>query len=239
MEDLQPLQQIKRIRLLQVSFETSIQPYELSAFRGAVAASVGLEHEWFHNHDRETGGFHNRYPLVQYKLETLNGKMKPMLLFIEAAIEEAQLFFNRPDWTLTILGTRHPLQIAQLNVRQHALGVWEKPFLYRIHKWMAFESRNFKQWQQLEGIVQKIAFLEKKLQNQLLGFATGLDWQIQTLFSVTIIDLKKEEWISFKSHKMLIFTLDFKTHLSLPDYVGIGNGANQGFGVIREQFFKR
>jgi hypothetical protein len=239
MEEIQPQQTIKRIRILQVSFDTTIEPYELSAFRGAVAKSVGLEHEWFHNHNNETGGFHNRYPFVQYKLETKKGAMRPMMFFIEQGVEEAQVFFNRPDWSLTIRGLTHPLRIAHLDVRQHVLRVWEKPFLYRLHKWMPFESKNFKNWQALDGMVEQIAFLQKILVNQIIGFANGVDWTIEERFDAKIVEIKKQEWISFKTEKMLVFTIDFKTKLSLPDYLGIGNAANQGFGVIREQFFNR
>jgi hypothetical protein len=75
---------MKNLRILQVAFDTEIQPYELPYFRGAVARKVGIEHEWFHNHDNTNGGTHNRYPLIQYKLDTYKGQMRPMLLCLVA-----------------------------------------------------------------------------------------------------------------------------------------------------------
>jgi hypothetical protein len=45
---------MKNLRILQVAFDTEIQPYELPYFSGAVARKVGIEHEWFHNHDNTT-----------------------------------------------------------------------------------------------------------------------------------------------------------------------------------------
>jgi Cas6b N-terminal domain len=86
---------MKNLRILQVAFDTEIQPYELPYFRGAVARKVGIEHEWFHNHDNTNGGTHNRYPLIQYKLDTHKGQMRPMLLCLDEAIEEAHHFFSQ------------------------------------------------------------------------------------------------------------------------------------------------
>lgn len=57
------------LRILSVTFDTHLDPWDLPKFRGAIARKVGLEHEWFHNHDNENGGYHQRYPLIQYKLE--------------------------------------------------------------------------------------------------------------------------------------------------------------------------
>jgi len=42
---------MKKLALLKVAFDTTIQPYEVSAFRGAIIDKVGRQHEWFHNHD--------------------------------------------------------------------------------------------------------------------------------------------------------------------------------------------
>ena len=74
---------MKRLRILQVSFDSNLQPYQLPAFRGAIARKVGIEHEWFHNHDNENGGFHNRYPLIQYKLDTHQGIVLPKPIVIQ------------------------------------------------------------------------------------------------------------------------------------------------------------
>ncbi len=67
---------MKKLRLLAVSFDTHISPWELKQFRGAVSQKVGLEHEWFHNHDNSgeeqdspsygRPRYHHRYPLIQY-----------------------------------------------------------------------------------------------------------------------------------------------------------------------------
>ena len=87
---------MKNLRILQVAFDTNIQPYKLPYFRGAIAQKVGIEHAWFHNHDNTNGGFHNRYPLIQYKLDTYKGHIRPMRFCLDKGIEAAPHFSLQP-----------------------------------------------------------------------------------------------------------------------------------------------
>ena len=225
---------MKRLRILHVSFDANIQPYQLPAFRGALAAKVGWEHEWFHNHDNENGGTHNRYPLIQYKLDTYKGQMRPMLLCLENGIEEAHHLFSQPDWTLDLHGTALPLKIANLNVNQYTLNTWERPFAYRLHKWQAMNTENYQKYQLLRGIVERTSFLEQLLRNQITSFAKAVDWQIPDNFSLKLLYLPKEEWLQYKHRqKTLVFTVDFEANVSLPDFIGLGRGASRGLGVLR------
>ena len=226
---------MKRLRLLSVSFDTHLNPWDLKRFRGAVAHKVGLEHEWFHNHNTADGGFHQRYPLIQYKIDTHKGQMRPMLLCLDDCIEEAHHFFSQSDWTLRIGSQVHDMRIARLHVDQINLNVWESFLPYRLHKWRALNSDNFRLWQQMEGIAEKYAFLENLLAAHILSFARGVGWTLDKRFEVKITKLVNEEWVSFKEIKVLAFTVEFKANLSLPDYIGLGQGAGEGFGVVRRQ----
>ena len=224
---------MKRLRILQVAFDTEIQPYQLAHFRGAIARKVGLEHEWFHNHDNENGGFHNRYPLIQYKLDTHNGQMHPMLLCLEEGIEEAHHLFSQPDWSVNIKGTQHDLRIAKLNVNQYTLNTWEQSFSYRIHKWQAFNQDSYHDWQGKDGIAEQYAFLEDKLATQIISFGKGVGWEPEQPVKVKITSPFKTEWLDYKQVKVQTFSLDFKANVSLPDFIGLGKGASRGLGVVR------
>ena len=224
---------MKKLRILQVSFDTEIQPYQLAAFRGAVAHKVGLEHSWFHNHDNENGGTFNRYPLIQYKLDTHKGQMRPMLLCLEEGIEEAHHLFSQPEWSLNIKGQQHDLRIANLHVNQYTLNTWDTQFRYRLHKWQPFNVERYKDYQQIEGIAAQYTFLEDRLRNQIASFAEGVGWHTDQAITATITHLGKTEWVTYKNLKVLTFTLDFKTNVSLPDFVGLGKGVSRGFGVVR------
>jgi Cas6b C-terminal domain/Cas6b N-terminal domain len=230
-----PAPLMKKLRLLAVSFDTEIKPWEIARFRGAVAQKVGLEHEWFHNHDNAEGGFHHRYPLIQYKIDTHGRQMRPMMLCLDDCIEEAHHLFSQADWTLRIGGTRHDLRIARLHVDQINLNVWEQPFTYRLHKWRALNSENFREWQQLRGQAEKFDFLDNLLASHIFSFARGVGWTPDRRFEVKITQRLKEEWVSFKGIKMLAFTVEFTANVSLPDYIGLGAGVSEGFGVVRRQ----
>ena len=223
------------LRILSVSFDTHIDPWELPRFRGAIARKVGVEHEWFHNHNNETGGYHQRYPLIQYKLDTQRDKIRPMLLCLDHGVEEAHHFFSQPDWSVRIGEHHHAMRIARLHVDQYRLGVWETPMTYRIHKWKPFNPENFDVWKTLSGISEQYAFLERLLTTHIIAFAAGIGWNIPERFEVRITRELKKEWLSYKDIKVLAFTLDFTANVSLPEYAGLGKGAGVGFGVVRKQ----
>lgn len=224
-----------RLRTLSVSFDTHINPWELPRFRGAVARKVGLEHEWYHNHNNETGGYHQRYPLIQYKLDSHNGQIRPMLLCLDQGIEEAHHFFSQPDWGLRIGEQQHDMRVAKIDLRQHTLYLSDTPMLYRIHKWKPFNTESHEHWLTLRGIAEQFAFLERVLVSHIIAFANGVEWQIPERFDVKITDLLKKEWIDYKSVKMLAFTMEFETNVSLPDFIGLGKSSALGFGVVRKQ----
>lgn len=240
---------MKKLRLLAISFDTNIKPWEITRFRGAVAHKVGLEHEWFHNHDnsRQSAAgneaseeeakdrYHYRYPLIQYKIDTQGKQMRPMMLCLDDCIEEAHHLFSQTDWSLHIGENRHELRIARLHVDQINLNVWDRPFTYRLHKWRALNSENFREWQQMKGKTERYSFLDKLLANHITSFARGVGWELESRFEVKITELLKDEWVSVKQVKKLAFTIEFQANISLPDFIGLGAGVSEGFGVVRRQ----
>ncbi len=69
------------VRLLIVQFDTPIEPWELASFRGAMALKAGWNHEHFHNHNNEAGGFHYRLPVHEDFDRFCHNQDKPELLF--------------------------------------------------------------------------------------------------------------------------------------------------------------
>lgn len=224
------------LRILTVSFDAHVPPWELPAFRGAVARKVGLAHEWYHNHDNEHGGYHQRYPLIQYKTDRSGDQMRPMLLCLQQGVEEAHHFFSQPDWNLRIgKAEEQALRIARLHMEQHHLRTTEQPLRYRLHHWKPFNPENYQQFRTLTGIAEQFAFLERLLATQILAFASGVGWQLTERFDLKITDLLKRDWMEYKGIKVLGFTLDFEANVTLPPGIGLGKGVSTGFGVVRRQ----
>lgn len=220
-----------QVRLLSVAFDTPIQPWELPAFRGAIALKAGWEHDLFHNHDNENGGFHYRLPLIQYKQD--HGR--PMLVCLNEGIEELQHFFSQPEWTLELNGREAPIRIAKLDVKQYRLGVTDKSFRYHIRNWIGLRDDNYGIYTRLDGVVEKLYHLERVLQNQLISLLEqlGCPPDPENPVVVKIQQLKDERWVSFKKVKVLAFSLEFTANVVLPDYVGLGKGVSVGWGVVK------
>lgn len=224
---------IKNLRLLSVVFDTQIEPWELAGFRGAVAHKVGLEHDWFHNHDnsQSPGKLIYRYPLIQYKLH----RLQPMLLCLEHGVEEVQRFFMQPDWSLNIKGKKHAMRVKQLDVKQYKLCVLQHRVNYRIHNWMALNQENFEAYQKIRGLRDQLAFLEQILVGHILGFATGVGWELGKHLRVQILEKRDDKFISFKGVKMKAFNFSFEANVFLPNFIGLGKGISHGFGVIKSE----
>lgn len=232
-----------KLRTLAVTFDTSLNPWELPRFRGAMAWKVGLEHDWFHNHNNETGGLHHRYPLIQYKVSPHNGGFRPMLLCLDQGIEEAHHFFSQPDWSLELRQSAHsdtayqtlPLRIAHLHVNQYTLNTWDRDFHYRLHNWQALNTEHYLTYRDLDGIAERFQFLENILASHILSFARGVGWTLDRRFNVCITKLLSEKYVQYKGVNVLSFSLEFKADVSLPEWVGLGKGGSVGFGVVRGQ----
>ena len=220
-----------KLRQLTVTFDTEIQPWELSAFRGAIAEKAGYEHEHFHNHNSE-GGFHYRYPLIQYKYD----HHRPMLVCLNDGVEEMYHFFSQPDWTLHLdNGSVKTMKIAQLDVRQHTVQPWEDTvFRYHLRQWFALNEDNYESFRRMNGLLERIELLETILTNHLVALCQSIGQAAdQRLIRAKILTLKDTKWIAYKRTKMLAFSLEFESNLNIPDYIGIGKGASMGFGVVK------
>lgn len=218
-----------KLRLLSVQFDTPIEPWELPAFRGAVAAKAGYQHELFHNHDNTSGGYHYRLPLIQYKQE----RGMPMLVCLNEGIEELHHFFSQPDWTLDLKGRQAPVRIKRLDVKQYNLGAWDKTFRYHIRDWIGLRDESYGVYTRLNGAVERLAHLERILQNQLVGLLSQLGCSPENAVAVRIQHLQRERWVTFKGIKVLAFSLEFTANVALPNYIGLGKGCSMGWGVVK------
>lgn len=82
---------MKKIRILQIVFDTEIKGQQISALRGAIVGKIGSESILFHNHTYE--GFRYSYPFIQYK--RLN--KKAAIVCVEQGVDEIYKLFNQPD----------------------------------------------------------------------------------------------------------------------------------------------
>jgi hypothetical protein len=223
---------MKKIRILSVTFDTPIEPYEIPAFRGAIIEKVGLQYDIFHNHNNQESAhrYHYRYPMVQYKLI----RKKPTMVFVEHGIEEAQHFFTQADWNLQFAQRTYQTSIEKLLVRQYGIGLAEEFQTYSVRRWMALNQKNYQKYMELDSLADKISMLENLLAAHILSMAKGVGHRFQDRFQIAIDKVFGSQFLPFEGVKVLTFDLRFKANLYLPPYLGIGKGTSVGFGTLHK-----
>ncbi|MGB0931881.1 MAG: CRISPR-associated endonuclease Cas6 [Chitinophagales bacterium] len=222
-----------KLRYFHITFNTQIQPWEIPLFRGAIIQKVGLEHEWYHNHNNSTSNkpaFHYRYPLIQYKT---NHRKQPMIVCLHKSIEEIQLFFQQEDWNIHLKGKEKAMKVHELLAEQYDLQIHPQSTSYQIRNWIALNQENFRTYKSIQSLTKKITFLESKLIGHILAFATGVDWQIQEKLKVEITELTAIKTATYKGQHMETFSLSFLCNAFLPNHIGLGKGSSMGFGIIK------
>lgn len=222
---------MKRLRYLKVEFNGTLSTAEIPAFRGAIADKAGLENHLFHNHDPDQGRVIYQYPLIQYK--TI--RKKPAILCIDQGVDEIHHFFGNENWELPINGKKLDLTIDKLSLNQFTMQVWDKYFHYDILNWIALNQENYKKYQELEVLSEKIEFLEKKLTGNILAFAKGIDWTVDKTIDLKITELDDSRPVRVKDQKLMGFSARFRCNVFLPDFIGLGKNVSLGFGTIKRQ----
>jgi hypothetical protein len=219
-----------KLRILNITFDTEIEAYEIPAFRGAIIDKVGQEDTLlFHNH-LDDAEYLYQYPRIQYK--RIAGK--PAIVCIEQGVDEIHRFFEQAEWNLRIGEKEHSMKISKLKLDQITLNVWDKNFSYHISNWLALNQENYAKYREIESISEQILFLENILKGNILSFAKGLGWTIEKPVDLKIISNPTQKIISSKQKKRIAFSFDFKCNVFLPNYIGLGKSVSLGFGVVME-----
>ncbi|MBS1736758.1 MAG: hypothetical protein JSS98_09195 [Bacteroidetes bacterium] len=216
-----------KLRTLLVIFDSPISRSMVSSFRGAVIARVGLENKMFHNHDEDKLVY--KYPLIQYKV--INKKAS--LYCIGNGVDEIHNFFGLGNWDIQLQDQKVKLKIDRLDLNTITLNVWEKSFQYTLYDWLALNAENYKKYQAIAGLAEKIQLLERLLTGNILSFAKGIGWHIEKPIKVQIEKISGEKMIKYKGVPLMAFDVAFSSNVFLPNYLGLGKSASHGFGVVR------
>lgn len=223
------------LRVLSVTFTEEIRAEELECFRGAIAEKAGLENDRYHNHNNTPDAktvFHYRYPLIQYQ----RYRRQPRILFLDEAIEDAQHFFTQSDWNLNMNGRPYPTSIADLRASQCTVGVTPGQFHhYRLYRWQALNTDNFAQYQSIQPLRDKAAFLERILSGHLLAFFSGIGFHLPHRFQLDLTHLHQVRPGSYRGIKAQLFDVSFRAELLLPYGVGVGKGTGLGYGSVGKE----
>jgi len=222
----------ERIRYLHLCFENALHPRELPCFRAAVIEATRRQSSLFHNHREPEGGFHYRYPLIQYKLY----RGRASMLCLQDGVDDIHYLLQERRIALTIGDRpREEYRIEDLHLRYHLLNTWERSFRYSLLHWIALSQKNYALYQGMVSEADRLRFLERILTGNILSMAQGLGWQVEAPIELAITRLRRVRALPYKGQKVLAFSLDFQCNVSLPRYAGLGKGSSAGFGVVGPQ----
>jgi hypothetical protein len=218
----------KYIRTLTIQTDAEIHQKEVPLFRGAVINSLG-DHAnlLFHNHIGDDK-LRYTYPLIQYKRL---GK-KAAIVCIEDGVDLIGQFLTETSDKLRLGDREIEWSTRRIQPARLLIQTWEDAFDYHISRWLPLNSKNYQQYQNTEGLVEKIALLENILKGNLLSMLKGLDIHLEQELIVKITQLSEPYILYNKGIGMTAFNADFKCNLTIPNHVGIGKNASIGYGIV-------
>ena len=221
---------MKYIRTLTVLTDAEIRQNEIPLFRGAVIHSLG-EHPnvYFHNH-LDDDKFRYAYPFIQYK--RLEGKAA--IVCVEDGVDIIGQFLTEVNGTLTIGDRQITCNTGRIQPARILVQTWEEMFNYHISRWLPLNSQNYQRYKDIEGVVEKVSFLENILKANLLSMLKGLDIHLEKELILKITEISDSYLIHNKGVKMMAFNADFKCNLSIPNNIGIGKNASIGCGRVHQ-----
>jgi hypothetical protein len=218
---------LKKLKTLFVQFDNELRKEEVSAFRGAVIAKVGMEEVAFHNHIGDTNLLY-KTPIIQYK----SILKKPCIFCMGDGVDEIHKLFGQSDMMIDIRGRKIKLNIAKLEMQYHHIEIDEKLHKYSINNWLGLNEDNFKVYVKIDSLVEKTKMLERMLIGNILSFSKGAELTIEKPITVSITNIDEEKIIRYKGLPLKAFDLKFNTNISLPNYLGLGKSVSHGFGII-------
>ena len=225
---------MNNLQTLVIQFSNDILQWEVPLFRGSVIDAMENTNILFHNHlDDDT--FRYRYPLIQYK--RIGGKAA--IVCVGEGTEVIGEFFNNANFNLQIGERTLSMEVERMDAKRALVQVWDTEFRYTLRKWLPLSSDNYRTYQSLEGIVEQCAFLQNILIGNILSFCKGVGITIELEIKCVITQIMETRTYTYKGVKMQGFDVEFKSNISLPDYIGLGKGVSLGFGMVVRKYEKK
>lgn len=102
---------------------------------------------------------------------------------------------------------------------------------YCLDSWLALNEENYKKFQSLESLSERIAMLESVLTGNILSMYKGCGVFIERPLHVKLLDLSPPKTVRYKSIPLVAFDVEFNSNVSVPLYAGLGKHVSVGFGT--------
>lgn len=222
-----------KIKVLYINFKNELQANEIELLRGAVLNKLGDAPVLFHNH--VGGNYRYAYPLIQYK----RVRKKAAIVCIGEGVEVVGSLFAADDFFFRLGNKDVQMEIESVKANQVVVQLWDTEFTYQINRWLPLNEENYVAYQQLDSLMERCDFLQKKLTGNILSMAKGLGIHFEDLVQCRILEIADSYMVTYKGIRMMAFNVTFKSNVSLPEYAGLGKGVSLGNGIIFKKTDKR
>ena len=215
-----------KIKSLTVQFANELSSNEIPKFRGAVIASLKEKNILYHNHTDEN--FRYAYPLIQYK----RLHRKAAIVCIGEGIKVIHELFASDNFLFHIGEKEVEMQLDFVKVNETDVSLTDALHPYRLLNWLPLNSENYSRYQDSDSLVERIQILERVLKGNLLSFLKGVGIYLEEQLTIHITAITGQRPANYKGVRLMAFDIEFKTNLTLPQYIGIGKSVSVGYGVI-------
>lgn len=210
-----------------IQFENEIDSRAITFLRGAIIASLTKKDILFHNHDEDKLRY--SYPLIQYK--RIHGKAAVM--GVGKGIEVITQILNDRESSYQIGSEEVEMRVEVVNAYDNEITLADTAdSRYRLYGWLPLNAGNYRQYQESEDIVERIQILERVLVGNILSFLKGVDIHLEKQIVLHVTDIIRQRPYIYKDVRLMAFDIEFKTNISLPQYIGLGKNASVGCGVV-------
>lgn len=218
----------KKIRVLNILFDTIISYEEITFFRGAVLNCLGDKANLLYHNHIGVNGFRYSYPLIQYK--RIRGKAA--IVCIEEGIDVIFSLLASDSFQFQLGYRKVEMFIEEVKANETYIKCMDHMKQYKLVNWLPLNSDNYIQYQSMDSLADKIKKLEEILTSNILSMLKGIDIILESTLIVNVQEITNKKIIKYKGIKLMAFDVVFKTNIGLPYNIGIGKSASVGYGVI-------
>ncbi|MCL2650331.1 MAG: CRISPR system precrRNA processing endoribonuclease RAMP protein Cas6 [Candidatus Azobacteroides sp.] len=220
--------QAKMLKLPQliVRLKNDISQREIPLFIESIMKSAMKMNDLFRGHIADCNLYH--YPFIQFK--RISGQAT--IICIGEGTESIGILFSSANNHIDIEGKEIAIEIETVKAEKILIQAWEGSFIYTIRKYLPLSSENYIEYQNIKDEKDCHEFIEKILRANLLFFTKSLGIHLARDIECKIMELEEKSVVKYKNHSFVSFDLKFKTNVSLPNYIGLGIGVIDGFGMV-------
>ncbi len=215
-----------QLQTLILQFTNELTQNDIPKFRGAVIASLKEKNILYHNHIEDN--FRYAYPLIQYK----RIHQKAAIICIGEGVKAIHELFASDNFLFKIGEKEVEMKMDYAKAYDNDICIRDTIQHYRIRNWLPLNSENYAKYQSADNLVEKIQILERVLTGNILSFLKGVNIFLEEQFDLHITEITDQKPATYKKVRLMAFDIEFKTNLSLPQYIGIGKNASMGFGTL-------